>query len=545
MRQRVAVLVPILSSLIGIFSPAALADEPAKRSRLDLSYINSDAIGAIILHPRQVLTDQRLSMLPTEVLIEAGKEYLGVDPSEVEVAIGLVGLGGLAQGQPNLGAILRFKSPYDRKPILERMGSGVVEQKVDGKTYYKLANPSGVSFCVAMPNDRTLLVGVEGQVKEMLLAEGVDSGLTRLLAEVDTSKTAVAVLDFSTVRPLVLLALESLPPLPEEVAQLLQIPKLVKSVELSINLFPLSIEIALGANDPGGARRLKDLADKAMALAQRAFEERMNQIPGRDQSPTARAMARYLSRISRGIFSTIQVRVEGSKVRVDSGDMGSLLNAGLANGALIAFLLPAAQASRFAAQQTVARNNMKQIGLALHNHHDIYMSFPGRAIRSKDGKPLLSWRVAILPFLEEGTLYKEFHLDEPWDSPHNRQLLSKMPRVYSHALVPDKEKTVYLALDGPGTIFGGDKPADIRMIRDGTSNTILVVEANVDRAVPWTKPEDLPYNPATPLAGLGKLRGDGFQVLMADGTVRFFKKTLKLDTIRAYATMAGKEVIEE
>src|SRR5204863_3386120 len=109
----------------------------------------------------------------------------------------------------------------------------------------------------------------------------------------------------------------------------------------------------------------------------------------------------------------------------------------------------------------------------------------------KRGKPLLSWRVEILPFIEENELFKQFHLDEPWDSEHNKALIAHMPRVFQDPRRPPGDTTTFLAPVGKGLAFEGDKPLKINSFTDGTSNTIFIVQANDDRAVPWTKPDDL------------------------------------------------------
>ncbi len=115
-------------------------------------------------------------------------------------------------------------------------------------------------------------------------------------------------------------------------------------------------------------------------------------------------------------------------------------------------------------------NNLKQIGLAMHAYHDSYKGFPSAAIYSKDGKPLLSWRVAILPFIEEGNLYNQFKLDEPWDSEHNLKLLDKMPKTYGPIgnNKDDKTKTYYRVFTGPNTVFDGKNKTRLQNILDGT-----------------------------------------------------------------------------
>ena len=109
-------------------------------------------------------------------------------------------------------------------------------------------------------------------------------------------------------------------------------------------------------------------------------------------------------------------------------------------------------------------NNLKQIGLAIHNYAQANKTFPPAYTVDKDGKPLLSWRVLILPYLEGDDLYSEFHLDEPWDSEHNKKLLSRMPAVFRD---PDSKlaaqgKTNYLTVRGEKTVFSGEKPIAFR-----------------------------------------------------------------------------------
>jgi hypothetical protein len=204
------------------------------------------------------------------------------------------------------------------------------------------------------------------------------------------------------------------------------------------------------------------------------------------------------------------------------------------------------QRVRDAAARAQSANNLKQLGLAMHNYAATYGTLPPAAVYSKEGKPLLSWRVQLLPFIEQDDLYKEFHLDEAWDSPHNKKLLAKMPRVFA---APTDEKSVkahetfYQVFVGKGTVFEGKKGMRLQDITDGTSNTLLVVEAG--KAVPWTKPEDIPYDAAKPVPKLG---GSGFEGVFTagfcDGSVRFLPRTIKEKTLRALITRNGGEVVD-
>ena len=216
---------------------------------------------------------------------------------------------------------------------------------------------------------------------------------------------------------------------------------------------------------------------------------------------------------------------------------------------LIALLLPAVQAAREAARRAQCVNNLKQIGLAIANYESANGNYPPAAIVDKQGKPLLSWRVAILPYLDANPLYTKFKLDEPWDSPHNKELLKYMPAVYgcpSRNLAGEPGLTAYRAFVGPNTLLDPTRPTRIAEVTDGTSNTVMVVEST--QAVPWTKPDELPFGNApaprsNPLLGAGSRHPGGFNALFGDASVRFLKLSISPLTFRALITKSGGEVV--
>jgi hypothetical protein len=226
---------------------------------------------------------------------------------------------------------------------------------------------------------------------------------------------------------------------------------------------------------------------------------------------------------------------------------GAITNQMAMNGVLVSLLLPAVQAAREAARRAQSLNNLKQIALAMHLHQDRNKTFPPRASFDDDGNPLLSWRVHLLPYLNQEALYHQFHLDEPWDSEHNRQLIDRMPDIYRNPTAgPSSSRTSYLLPTGPGSIFEGTEGTSITKIRDGTSNTILVLEVNEEASVIWTKPEDYVYSPDMPLAGLGRAHATGFCAAMADGSVRFFAASVDPDLFLLLLKMAdGNQIPRE
>jgi len=219
---------------------------------------------------------------------------------------------------------------------------------------------------------------------------------------------------------------------------------------------------------------------------------------------------------------------------------------GLASLPILAGLMvPAVQKTRDAARRAQSMNNLRQMSLAMLNMADSNQGvMPAAAIYSKEGKPFLSWRVQILPYIEEEKLYKEFHLDEPWDSEHNKKLVARMPAIYagSNRKLLAEGKTTYLAPVGKETMFPpGPKGVRLADVTNGAS--ILLVEADADHAVTWTKPEDLKYDPKQPRAGLAVNNPGGFLVLFVDGSIHTLPAEIDPDTLRAWFARAGGEKV--
>jgi hypothetical protein len=236
-------------------------------------------------------------------------------------------------------------------------------------------------------------------------------------------------------------------------------------------------------------------------------------------------------------------------IRLISREAFPLFNPATVAPAALAMLVPATGVT---AERGHSVNNLKQIGLALHNYHAANNRFPADVL-TKDGKPLLSWRVRILPYLGHQALYNEFHQDEPWDSPHNKALVEHMPEVFDVPGAPaEPGMTYYRGFSGEHAFLDPKVPegVGIQMITDGTSNTIAVVEAR--EAVPWTKPDsDIPFggDPAK-LDAIQALRRElgghtpgGFQALFLDGSVHFIKDSVNLIVLRALISRDFGEVI--
>jgi prepilin-type processing-associated H-X9-DG protein len=215
-------------------------------------------------------------------------------------------------------------------------------------------------------------------------------------------------------------------------------------------------------------------------------------------------------------------------------------------------------------------NNVKQIGLAVHNFLSVHGKLPPAVIFGPDGKPWHSWRVLLLPYLERVDLYNDYDFSQPWDSPKNKALLDKMPDVYRDPIHGDKKEsfTHYAAFVGPTSVFRpeGAKQIDpkspplaggsirLQNITDGTSNTVIVSSVEPARKIPWTKPEDIDVGPAfkgfgppggiaAPYTFRGPGGGKAAPFLFCDGSVRMIGASVRPQVLAALLTCAGGEVI--
>jgi hypothetical protein len=163
-------------------------------------------------------------------------------------------------------------------------------------------------------------------------------------------------------------------------------------------------------------------------------------------------------------------------------------------GVLVALALPAFQPRRGGPHRSPCKNNLKQIGLALHNYHDIYGSFPPAIVYGPDGKPWHSWRTLLLPYLEHGDILRRYRFDEPWDGPNNRKLAGEAGTLSVFHCPSDEDAapgtTSYLAVIGDETMWPPHGAGTFDDAIDGKGRTLHVVEV-ANSGVHWMEPKDL------------------------------------------------------
>ena len=310
----------------------------------------------------------------------------------------------------------------------------------------------------------------------------------------------------------------------------------VRWVGVAVNFPPeLKVAVNVETTKPEAATTLEQTVGKAMLLAKALLTKESIDGP-----PAHQARAKGLL----PLLSLVAPKVDGSQLSITFGD----------DEEEVAFLrdfVPAmTQQMRDESYRRSRMNNFKQLALGMLNYESAKGSYPAAANYDTEGKPLLSWRVHILPYMEQMDLYKQFHLDEPWDSEHNRKLIDQMPEFYAdpdstvRQAIGDAGRTTFVVPVGEGLMFGGAEGWKHKDIDDGTSNTILAVEVVPERAVVWTKPDDWQVVAKDPLAGVRRSDRDYFTTVYNDGHGEIHQNDIAADLFRALLTPAGGEVID-
>lgn len=205
---------------------------------------------------------------------------------------------------------------------------------------------------------------------------------------------------------------------------------------------------------------------------------------------------------------------------------------------LLGLLVPALRSARESARRTSCRYNQLQIGLALHNYHDIYRSFPLAFLPDSQGQPAVTWRIAITPFMLSSPFYDRFQSNqpEPWNGPRNSLLADTFPKIYHcPGDISPEQMTSYLAVVGDGAAWPGATPTRFSDFTNGTANTILIVERG-NSGIHWMEPRDLAFDEFSSSPSSERLlstgHGDGGNVLFADASVRFLTDDISPDALR-------------
>ncbi|MGQ0635883.1 MAG: DUF1559 family PulG-like putative transporter [Planctomycetaceae bacterium] len=500
-------------------APAIVA---AVEEPLSLAYVPHDSTFVLAIRPATILARPEMTMLGRFVQQQDdSQKQLGIPMDRLEqVTIACLDAFSELNRFDPAAVIVRVREPGDALTIIKHLFADSTEGEYEGQKYRKAAN--GRVGCLLKSGRLAILSDSEEHLRRVLLA-GEDGPAqaswlgawreasgdhARLLLDVRAIKEQMQLL-LRQRAPNARGVLPAFSPLWENAA--------LGIVGLTVDS-KFDVQARVACPSAGEAKKVADTLSAALTIGRNALAQarETGQFTG-----DAGAMMLRGFREADVLLDQIKVEPAGSEVRATA------VVASEALATSFAMLLAAVQPARVAARLSHSKNNLKLIGLAFHNYCDAHGRFPPAARYGRDGNGNSqhphSWRVAILPFIDQTALYNEYKFDEPWDSPANKKVLDKMPAPFRDPNDPQGSTNAsYFVLTGEGTVFPDGDGTKLRDILDGTSNTLLVVEVKQD--IPWTKPEDIPYAADKPVPKLGGQYDFGFFAVLCDGSVRGFSK---------------------
>jgi RNA polymerase sigma factor (sigma-70 family) len=458
--------------------------------------------------------------------LEKGEKNLGVAITGLRSILAIALTPESNQELPAL-VVLTTKKPYERDKVLRALvPENPEEHSYSGQSYFTAKDRPHPA--VSFVNDHVFLIGSAKVLEKYFDQRAARRGLGHLTAAVRVAEGQHALAGgFQVPTPLAeQLKKESSSPAAQFLRPLFDVQAGTVVMDAGKET---SVRLRLQFPDADTARKATHSLETGLDMLDRQLTEHLPAEVKRDPTlfnPIQQGVAMLRTRRVEQQDGTVQVTMRSNAVPI-----------------LVGLAIPAAQKMWVESDRMRSMNNLKQIALAMHNYADQHGHFPAADITDEEGRPLLSWRVAILPYIEQDALYRQFKLDEPWDGPNNKRLLAQMPPTYASPGMRTSEPgmTSYKVFTGKDTAFPRTKGVTFAEITDGTSNTLMAVE--LAPPVPWTKPEDIPYSAKAPLPKLQGPFPGGFLAAFCDGSVRFISSNVDEQTLRALITRNGGEVV--
>jgi len=424
------------------------------------------------------------------------------------------------------GAVITLLDDANTESLIARLKEGGFEvTTVDGRDIWQ--NSFIEEFAVHIKDNSTIMLGSKPELLQMVAGKGGDNALAELVSSLSGDNLLVVATETKSVFDSVPdWAFDELFAETPQIAPVVAFMKNVSSSAIAINPdsdTPIFIELMTPDEET-----TIDVFTQVNFFASLGKSLLPNQVLQFEANPNAEPEMIEALKMANTLVQNLSVTKTDNTITVSLETNDAL------RAQIIKFIKMGIANAKEATNQMHESNDLKEIGLGLHNYHNRHDQLPTgetNTVHFADGKPLLSWRVHILPYVGEQELYAAFHLNEPWDSDHNIKLQDRMPHVYLHPSYPElTTKTVYRAPVCKGSVLTQVTKQTFSSIKDGTSNTGLVIAVGPDHATPWTKPDPILFTGENELDSLGLRGHDKTSVLLADGAVKRLDLDLPTDT---------------
>lgn len=518
---------------------------------IEAKAIPTDAMFLFSVRPKQIMAQKELEYLPMEIIAAMIEENVGIPIEQIER---LDISGSVTQVDLDLSMVLQMEAGFQESTLDPSLFRGDWETE-DGRTFRRSkVQPQSIGL-TRWKNGRYIFGEVENAAKVM---EGFEEGpLAEVASKIKGKELAIFLFAMEPARAMVNEQIQQVgqfapPGFTNNVSVLAED---MKHMAVRWNVTSGKIQFVITAEEDGSIDAVDDAIVGLVSFIQEQYMQIVPLLFNQEQE-MANAVTEYVGRLNEGYaelwkptksknrllieFSPTDPLVVSSFFGLSSFSAGVMpMGVDFGGGAVGQPAMMAEQA------MDQSGNDIKQLSLAIWNYESAYKKIPPAASVNGNDEPLLSWRVQILPFLDETELYQKFHLDEPWDSEHNIKLLPLMPKVFQSKREPlEPGLTRYAGVVGPECALDEILARKVAQITDGTSNTVWIVELDDEHAVPWTAPKDYYPDPENPADGLQLVESnDSYVFGFCDGSVQWVSIG-QIANFWAFFTKSGGEVVQ-
>ncbi|QDT22117.1 hypothetical protein HG66A1_39240 [Gimesia chilikensis] len=531
--------------LTGLAQLQAQDKVPEKREPFRLDLVPEEALGVIAFRPAQLLSEPTLKPIRELLLKDMERSpdmaFLGLKPMDVKsvtVIYFLLDIRETSRSPIKTAFLFETTNELDQAKIKQNFWQSELEENTyQGKTL--LTKGSGSEDALLFLSDHTFLFSDKTSALKKIIDHmhnRNDSIWSRRLADVSTTSVAAGI-NMQTLRNR--LGKVLIQPLTQRIPAWPMIAPIWENTEIATLGVTVQNDLSLKLifEQKNNSEQLKQSLDGLLLLGKNMIRQ-FQATRGNLNRPLQPNEESYLKRLENA-FTETQVTQNDTRVTFSSVFKQELLSQ------MVDLTIPAILQARAAAQRSRSKYNIKLIVLALHNYYERHHHFPPAIVMGPDGKTPHSWRVELLPYLDQQALYDEYRMNEPWNSKHNLKIAETVVPVFSHPSSSKPANTGYFVVVGDDTAFNNKQGVSFKEITDGTSNTIAVVEAKRD--IPWTKPEDISYDgKKLPQFGgffenppvNGQPATGVYFVGLCDGRVRMLQDNIDEELLKSLLTIA-------
>jgi len=500
-----------------------------KSNKFRIDLVPQKAFAVIAVRVADILAQDSMKLVREFIGHDKDKliKFAGLEPTNIATITFIYIFPGKqhASSTISLAVVVHAEKVIDRQAASKLLPTKTAETIHRGISFLKSQDDSSTKSLLFL-DDRTMVIADNEQIMKEVINAKQSSGSFSLLKQwkVIENKSIAAICDMRAVRSLIgdtqathNIIINTIPILRDAtpIWKNTEVVSLVVTVDKLVSMTTMLYQ-------EKGPHDVKDSLEAIVKSSREALQKlKINEISRNKQE---QILIKSLVSFAKKVLEASEVTLQGKEVIFTSVmpvEFGTRM---------VEHLAPVLLALREVKHRNVAMDNLKRISVAFHDYHKEHNHFPPAIVLGPDGKTPHSWRVELLPYLDQKSLHQEYKMNEPWNSNHNKKVLAKIPAVFRN---PNDNgmiiNTSYFAVVGKNTAFGNKNGVKLSDITDGAKNTILIVETKLN--VPWSKPEDIIYDGNKNLI-FGGFHPGYFHILLCNGLVEAFSNNISKEGLQ-------------